>query len=283
VARGYYEIEPGDDPQTAWLHVDVRPSHRHRGLGAAMVSWLHGVAATDGIRKAIVYTPSVDAAGERIPAPTGFGSLPADNTEVRLLLGNEYRLEQVVRGSRLELPVDVSSRLSEFAAATESDYLLHYWIDRTPQRWRADMAMLRQRMSTEEPTAGLEEPEDIWTVKRLLAEEERNESSPRTLLVSAIESVASGHLVGFTTVSTPAEIDRSVAQEDTLVLPEHRGHRLGTLLKLANLDHLQRERPGHPSVITFNAEENRHMLAVNEAVGFVPIGYEGAWRKNLPH
>ncbi|MDQ1544932.1 MAG: hypothetical protein QOK08_2570, partial [Actinomycetota bacterium] len=98
-----------------------------------------------------------------------------------------------------------------------------------------------------------------------------------------IESVASGHLVGFTTVSTPAEIHRSVAQEDTLVLPEHRGHRLGTLLKLANLDHLQRERPGHPSIITFNAEENRHMLNVNEAVGFVPIGYEGAWRKNLPY
>lgn len=50
------------------------------------------------------------------------------------------------------------------------------------------------------------------------------------------------------------------------------------LLKVANLE---RERPGHPSVITFNAEENRHMLSVNEAVGFTPFVYEGAWKTVL--
>jgi hypothetical protein len=55
------------------------------------------------------------------------------------------------------------------------------------------------------------------------------------------------------------------------------------VLKLANLAELQKRMPGHPAVITFNAEENRHMLDVNEAVGFVPIGYEGAWRRDLPN
>jgi len=64
-------------------------------------------------------------------------------------------------------------------------------------------------------------------------------------------------------------------------VPGHRGRRLGMLLKLANIEHLQRLRPGHPAIVTYNAEENRHMLDVNEAVGFVPIGREGAWKKTL--
>jgi hypothetical protein len=34
-------------------------------------------------------------------------------------------------------------------------------------------------------------------------------------------------------------------------------------------------------IYTFNAAENRPMLAVNEAVGFTPAGVEGAWRKEL--
>jgi GNAT superfamily N-acetyltransferase len=72
-----------------------------------------------------------------------------------------------------------------------------------------------------------------------------------------------------------------VTQEDTLVLREHRGHRLGMLLKVANLQYLEQVAPGHPGVLTWNAEENRAMLDVNEAVGFEPIGYEGAWRKDL--
>jgi hypothetical protein len=72
-----------------------------------------------------------------------------------------------------------------------------------------------------------------------------------------------------------------VSQHNTIVLKEHRGHRLGMLLKVANIRRLQSMAPGHPSIITFNAEENRHMLDVNEAVGFEPMGYEGAWGKVL--
>ncbi len=141
--------------------------------------------------------------------------------------------------------------------------------------------MLYTRMSTDAPSAGLEEPEDVWTVERLLDTEEKSALSPRSELVAVVEHVPTGRLVGYTELSVPAELDRPVSQEDTLVLREHRGRRLGMLLKVGNLLHLQRERPGHPSVTTFNAEENRHMLSVNERVGFVPIAYEGGWKKVL--
>ena len=167
------------------------------------------------------------------------------------------------------------------SAASGPDYRLHAWIDRTPERWLEDMAALYTRMSTDAPSAGLEEPEDPWTVERLVETEEKEQQSPRTTLATAVEHIPSGRLVGYTELSVPAELDRPVSQEDTLVLREHRGKRLGMLLKVGNLLHLQRQLPGHPSVLTFNAEENRHMLRVNESVGFVPIASEGGWKKVL--
>lgn len=283
VGAARYETEPGDDPRTAWLMVDVLPGARRAGVGTALSEKLQGVAATDGIRKAIVYTVSPYGAGGRLVSPTGFGSVPRDNAEVRFLLAKGYRLEQVARGSRLALPVDISDRLGDAVRYSRPDFALHTWIDKTPRPWLRQMAALRQLMSVEEPSAGLDEPEDIWTVDRLVEDEARLGASPRTRLVTAVEHVATGSLAGFTVLSVPAEPDRVVSQEDTLVRREHRGHRLGMLLKLANLAELEKRMPGHPAVITFNAEENRHMLDVNEAVGFVPFGYEGAWRRDLPN
>ncbi|MCU1469851.1 MAG: family N-acetyltransferase [Glaciihabitans sp.] len=283
VGQARYELEAGDAPTTVWLHVDVAPDYSQRGIGAALSAWVQSIARTDAVHKAIVYTPSRDAAGPRIPAPTGFGSLPAGNVEVRFLLASGYRLEQVVRGSRLALPFDAGTRLAETAAVAGDDYRLHYWTNTTPAKWRDDLATLRTRMSIEEPDAGLDEPDDPWSVERLIADDARIAESTRDRLVVAVEHVPSGELIGFTALLVPADPARAVQQSDTLVVPGHRGHRLGMLLKLANLDYLTRTRPGHPSILTFNAEENRHMLDVNEAVGFVPIGYEGAWRRDLPY
>ena len=136
-------------------------------------------------------------------------------------------------------------------------------------------------MSTDAPSAGLDEPLDVWTAERFANKEALLLDAPQQLLTAAALHEPSGRLGGFTRLSVPHDTTRAVNQWDTIVLREHRGHRLGMLLKVANLQQLGEAAPGHPSVLTWNAEENRPMLAVNEAVGFVPIGYEGAWKKTL--
>lgn len=282
VARGVYETLPEASTDVAWVAVEVLPAFRRRGIGTALADRLEAIADEEGRVRTLVYTASSDAPGERLPSPTGFGSVPLANPEVRFLLARGYTLEQVERGSRLPLPVDdgeLARHLDAASKASGPDYVVHRWVDRTPERWREDMALLRTRMTTDAPSAGLEEPEEVWTVERVVLEEEAFADGPRTTLTAVVEHLPSGRLAGFTELSVPAEADRAVHQQDTLVLKEHRGHRLGMLLKIANLQGLAAERPGHPSVITFNAEENRHMLSVNEAVGFVPIGYEGAWKR----
>jgi len=286
VGRGFYEINVGKeaDERVAWAAVEVLPEFRGRGIGTAIAEHIEQLARADERDRVLVYVVSPDAPGERLDAATGFGSVPRAGDEVRFLLGRGYTLEQVERGSRLPLPLDDGQLRAAFAAASAdsgSDYAVHYWTGATPQRWLDDLALLYTRMSTDAPSAGLEEPEDVWTAQRVAAEDERQAASPRTPLTAAVEHVPTGRVVGFTLLSLPSDPARSVGQFDTLVLREHRGHRLGMLLKIANLAALQEQHPGYPSVITFNAEENRHMLQVNEDVGFVPIGYEGAWRKRL--
>jgi GNAT superfamily N-acetyltransferase len=287
VGRGFYEANVGKegDDRVAWATVEVLPDSRGRGIGTAIAEEVERIARDDERDRLLVYVVSPDGPGARLDAATGFGSVPRDNDEVRFLLGRGYRLEQIERASRLPLPLDEGQLRAAFAAASArsgADYSVHYWTGATPERWLDDLAVLYTRMSTDAPSAGLEEPEDVWTAARVAAEDQREASSPRTHLTAAVEHVPTGRLVGFTVLSLPSDSARSVSQYDTLVLREHRGHGLGMLLKVANLAALHEHRAGFPSVITFNAEENRHMLRVNEELGFVPIGYEGAWRKPLP-
>jgi GNAT superfamily N-acetyltransferase len=304
VGRAVYETLADPESDHAWFSVEVLPEFRRRGIGSALAAQLEEFADAENRPNRVVYavSPEIDddrvapdqteadeseppireLTTERLAAPTGFGSVPLGNPEVLFLLHRGYRLEQVERGSRLALPVDPELLARLRASASEragAEYSLVSWVGRTPERWLEDFAALYTRMSTDAPTAGLEEPEDVWTVERLIADQEAGATGPRTALVTAAVHLPSGRLVGFTELSVPSGTGRAASQEDTLVLREHRGHRLGMLLKVANLQQLATAFPQLPSVTTFNAEENRYMLDVNETLGFQPMGYEGAWRK----
>ncbi|WP_168200442.1 GNAT family N-acetyltransferase [Protaetiibacter larvae] len=284
VARGLYETLADPDSTACWIDVRVHPDHRRRGVGTALADHLEALARAEGRSHAIVYIVSPDGPGPRLPSPTGAGSLPAANPEVRFLRRRGYRLEQVVRASRLPLPLDAAElavRVRAARARSGDGYRVHRWEGPTPARFLDDVAVLLTRMSTDAPQSGLDEPEDVWTAERVARHETHTTADGAGLLTAAVEHLASSRLVGFTQLGLPADRIRPVDQFDTLVLREHRGHALGMLLKLENLAELASRHPGRPSVLTWNAEENRHMLAVNEEIGFQPMGYEGAWRLDL--
>ncbi len=283
VARAIHETRGDGSTDVAWVSVEVLPDFRRRGIGSALLERLESIARDNGRSIIQTYAIAAEYPGERLASPTGWGSVPVEDPGVRFLMRRGWSLEQVVRARRLALPADPTmlARLLADAQAAARDYRVHTWVDRTPPEWLTDIAVLSTRMSTDAPSAGLDASEEVWTVERVLDREEREAQSPRRQLIAAVEHVPTNTLVGYTELSVPPQIGRAVTQEDTIVMREHRGHRLGMLLKTANIAHLTRTHPGHPSITTFNAEENRHMLAVNDAVGFVPIAYEGAWRKVL--
>lgn len=282
VARAVYEAPVEEGSREAWLAVEVLPEFRRRGIGGALYDELVAQARADG--RHVLQAEALGSPGFTNPlaSPTGFGAVDADAASTRFLQRRGFRLEQVERASRLALPAEgLPARIAQTRAAAGDDYRVETWEGRTPPHWLDDLAVVHQRMSTDAPSAGLDLTEEAWDGERVRNEDDLRERSPRRVVTAVAIHTPSGRLVGFTELSVPPELGRPVDQNDTLVLREHRGHRLGMLLKLENLDYLERMHPGHPAVITFNAEENRPMLDVNEAIGFVPVAYSGVWKLEL--
>ncbi|TAL24479.1 MAG: hypothetical protein EPN99_02770 [Frankiales bacterium] len=87
--------------------------------------------------------------------------------------------------------------------------------------------------------------------------------------------------MAYTTVGIPLAAPERVYQWDTLVLKEHRGHRLGTLVKLACLQRVAEEVPQARVISTWNAAENAPMIRVNDALGARVNGQLVNWQKRL--
>jgi GNAT superfamily N-acetyltransferase len=267
VARGSLALPM--DASECWAAVAVLPDFRGRGIGTAIYERLERMARDAGrgtIQNQTSFPASV--AGDGIPAPTGFGAVPRELSSTRFLCHYGFSLEQVGRLSALSLPVDEAIFSSRFADSTTlaAGYRTVTWQGRTPDEWLDGIALLRTRMSTDDR---------VRSVDDLLA------TSPRTLLTTVVLHAATAQLAGFTELDIPAESDRPVEQGDTLVLGDHRGHRLGMLLKLTNLRELAARFPTFRTVHTTNAEDNRQMLDVNEAVGFSPICFSARWKKAI--
>jgi GNAT superfamily N-acetyltransferase len=70
-------------------------------------------------------------------------------------------------------------------------------------------------------------------------------------------------------------------QWGTLVHRDHRGHRLGAAVKVANLRALGAGHPDVPRVVTVNAETNAWMVAINDRLGFAPVSVVPTLKRRL--
>ena len=283
VGRSIMEWSIAEGTTSTWLVTEVLEEFRRRGIGSALFATVEELAAASGrptLQVEAMHTTT--AGGERLPSPTGFGELPAADPGVQFLTHRGYRLEQIERASMVTLPMDraaTEQALGAALASVDGSYSLVSWTGGTPQQWVPDIAVLRTRMSTDAPYAGLDVDEEPWDAARIAHDDRTSSADGRIRMTVAARDDRTGQLVGFSELSIPADRSRPAQQCDTLVLSEHRGHRLGMLLKLANLVDLHALSPLPPMVTTFNAEENRHMLDVNEALGFRAFGSAGCWRK----
>ncbi|WP_243075054.1 GNAT family N-acetyltransferase [Microbacterium sp. SS28] len=282
VGRIGVDIPFEEGSKAAYWLVELIESAQGQGIGTAAYALVEETARKHG-RSVLQSWAQHDADGERvIVPPTGFGALP-DDRPARFYRANGYALEQVVRSSAFDLQgtFDEVERLLDEARRAAEGYRVLQWTLPTPAEYVEGYAWMKSRMSTDAPSAGLEFDEEVWDAARLAIHDASYTDAGRHLLVTAAQHIESGVLCAFNELVIGEDRTAASHQEDTLVLKEHRGHKLGTLVKCEGLLSWRGIAPDSPRIITYNAEENRPMLDINEAIGFAPIAYEGAWKKVL--
>lgn len=286
MGRVLFDFPLTEDVEMAKMMLEIHPDARGRGLGAAAYE-VGELAVRDAGRSEIrTWVVHREVAGPRIPSPSGVGDIPALDPAAQMLLRRGFELGQVERMSVLELGVEHDDALRGLRDGARevagADYRCVSWSYPTPDEFIDGYAVLKARMSTDAPQGDLAEEEQVWDAKRVREELEATAiARGDSVLVGAVQHVPTGELVAFSELQRMDDGTRRADQEDTLVVREHRGNRLGTLVKAENLLAWRELHPDVERVYTYNAEENRPMLNVNEALGFRPFVSEGAWRKVL--
>lgn len=274
--------------------VNVRESARGRGVGTALAERAEAIAREAGRRLVVSWSdhaaeppePTDPDDAPVVRPSTGSGRIP-DDAASRFARRLGYALEQAERHSVLDLPADgalLAGLEAQATAASGPDYRVVTWTDAAPERWVDAYGVLFTRMSTDVPLGGLDIEEDVWDAARVRDFEATHAEAGHRLLVAAAEHIPTGTLAAYTVLvvrAGEAGDPDAVFQDSTLALKEHRGHRLGMLVKVANVRAVQAAFPGAERIHTWNAEENEHMLAINVAMGFRPAGISAAWQKRL--
>ncbi|KRF30562.1 GNAT family N-acetyltransferase [Nocardioides sp. Soil805] len=233
-----------DNMHLADLEISVLPTHRRHGVGRA----LH-VEATR-LRRAEGRT---SCCGEVYEVP---GSA-SPGVAFATALG--YRSRHVEDHLLLPLPavpppVDVAG------------YEVLTWRDRCPDEYVDTYCEMRTRMNHDVPLGELDyEPVDM-TVERLRVGEERTGRS-YTSVVAVARRKADGVFGGYSLTYLAHGTDQAL-QDDTLVMPEHRGRHLGAALKAATLAIVLAEHPDRVAIHTWTDPDNAAMYRTNTAFGY---------------
>jgi hypothetical protein len=161
-------------------------------------------------------------------------------------------------------------RLDARAGERSAGYRLVSWRGPSPEELLSDIAYLDGRLMTDAPTGDLEIEAEHIDADRIRKAEQVIAARGRSTWHTGTVHEASGRLVAWTLISKEESVDWHAWQQVTIVEPEHRGHRLGLLVKVANLRRFRADQPGVQIIDTFNAAENSYMIAINEEMGFQP-------------
>ena len=254
------DLPQGDNTHLGLFDAQVHPDHRRRGTGTALLRAAVRVAAAHD-RRSLLVEAYEGSGGAAFAAALGLRAV--QNEQLSLL-----RLAEVDWA-------DVAA----VAAAPHPGYRIERWVDHVPDALLDRHAAAKSTMN-DAPTGDMDWTGLNVTPQAVRDEEDLYRALGRELRVVVAVHEATGDVVALTEVAVYGDPRRSM-QEDTAVVPAHRGSGLGLWVKADMLLRLRAERPDVAELLTGNADDNAHMLRINARLGFRPYVLLQEWQADV--
>jgi GNAT superfamily N-acetyltransferase len=259
-------VETGewDNRDLAWLELVVHPGCRRQGHGTSLLEGLLEVAREAGCSK-------VGVSGWDLPGAQAFATWHGFAVATQEV----YRVQHP-----RQLPPGLADAAYDEAAALATGYELVRVAGPTPEPLLPAVVELANAIN-DAPLDDLDMEDEVFTAERVQSYEGSTIASGHRLYRVIARHLPTGHLAGHSVVAVDTELPQRAHQHDTSVLREHRGHRLGLLVKADMMRWLAEKEPQVETLDTWNAESNDHMIAVNERLGYRVLGRELSFQRRL--
>jgi RimJ/RimL family protein N-acetyltransferase/GNAT superfamily N-acetyltransferase len=252
-----------DNPTVAFCELTVTPERRRAGAGSELLAHCADRAREAARSRLHSYAPD-GSAGEAFARGKGASG----------------GIDEVVRAMHIDegLPARLSALQSE-AQPHAADYEMLSWRAPAPEEHLGELVELQKIIADAPMNEGIEPT--AWDADRIRKTEEAILAKGVRYYTVVSRHIASGQLAALTEVAIDPDIPGWGFQQLTSVRREHRGHRLGLLVKIAMLELLAEHEPGLQHIFTGNAGANDHMIAINELLGYKIAAILRSWELDL--
>lgn len=241
----------GDNEHLADLEINVDPELQRRGIARALFAEASRRLLADG------RTTVVGEANAPRDVPLDRAAAYAFATAIGL------RSVHVEDHLVLDLPArSPDARIAE-------GWEIVTWGARCPEELIAAYCTMRTQMENDVPRGEVDYTPQALDEERVRLGEERI-ARGYDQVVAAARRTSDGSLGGYSLVYVPHGTSEAT-QDDTLVMPQHRGRRLGLALKCATLEVLARTHPGLTAIHTWTAADNQPMQRTNLTFGYCHV------------
>ncbi|MEV0457062.1 GNAT family N-acetyltransferase [Catellatospora methionotrophica] len=238
-----------------FAEVTVHPRHRRAGHGTALLAAMR-TAAADAGRDTLVLSAIQGSPGPDWAAAVG------------------ARKAQELWESEADLGALDPASLGDRPAP---GYRLVCWSDEVPDELLVSYAAAVDAMA-DSPDGGLGYESAPNSPELVRARERCARAAGVQRRVVAAVHEASGAVAGLTVLEIALLAPELAHQDDTVVVPAHRGNGLGLWVKAEMVRRLAADGGVVHRVRTTTDPSNGHMLAINERLGFRRVGVREQWK-----